>query len=563
MNIKRAAILLLIALFIRVSCLRAQSITNSYISLNTSDTYFSFNLGTCPSCSPPGANLLFNYSGGTATSHMVVKVNNTPYDLENIILCPVAGTVYTDGFALVRGVKKVVNLVNVAVWWQFVNNPATGSPADTLMIRTTITNMTYGPVNVALRLELDTQVIDNDGTNISVDNGFTVINKNTSWRKTDGAMPSNWWDFDINPLFGTPTLVGRGYNYANPHGLAATQPDIMEIANWVDVSGTAQWSLAPADNDMTAPDDSAVVLWWCNGDETSSGYTLPANNSSVEFVTYYGLNRENMLTTPTVTETGTPGLTATESATPAETQTGTPVPASTGLLTATDTDSATVTVTTTNTPSVTVTETASPTGTQSNTASITATATPTQSATATFTGTLFSTVTDTVTATQSLTATPGLTATPSRTFTRTYTSTFTFSQTASFTATATGTMSFTISPTPMPMPSGTITPTAAAPPWKTPPCFQVQGAFPNPFNTKTEIFYKVCVDAEVDAVIYTVSGELMRRMHGRAVPGWNSMDWDGKNDAGKNAASGVFIYSMEAVSGGERQKLWGKAALVR
>jgi hypothetical protein len=529
----------------------ARSISNSYIGLNTSDTYFTFNMGTCPTCSPAGANLLYNYSGGTATSHMVVKVNNTPYDLENLTYCPVSGTVYTDGSGLIRGVKKVANLVNVVVWWQFVNNPATGSPLDTLMIETIITNITHSPVNVALRLELDTQVIGNDGTNISVDNGFTVISKNTSWRKTDGAMPPTFWDFDVNPVYGTPTLVGRGYTYGNVYGAAATQPDIMEIANWVDVSGTAQWSLAAAGNDMITPDDSAVVLWWCNGDETSNGYTLPASNSSVVFTTYYGLNRENMLTTPTVTGTGTPGSTATETVTAADTYTATPDPTSTGLLTATYT----VTVTDSNTPSATITATASPTATQSWTAVITATATRTRSATSTFTETPLVTVTDTATATQSSTATL------SPTFTRTYTVTFTVTQTASFTETATCTMTFTISPTLLP--SGTITPTATETPGKTPFCFQVLGAFPNPFNTKTKIFYKVCVGADVDAVIYTASGEIARRIHRRAAQGWNSIDWDGKNDAGKNAASGVFVYCIEAVSGGERQKLWGKVAQVK
>jgi hypothetical protein len=164
-------------------------------------------------------------------------------------------------------------------------------------------------------------------------------------------------------------------------------------------------------------------------------------------------------------------------------------------------------------------------------------------------------MTDTATVTQSFTATP------SPTLTRTYTATFTFTQTASFTATATGTMSFTISPTPLP--TGTITPTATATPGKTPFCFEVLGAFPNPFNTYTKIFYKTCVDADVDAVIYTASGEIARRMHQRTTRGWNSIDWDGKNDAGKNAASGVFVYSIEAVSGAERQKLWGKVAQVK
>jgi hypothetical protein len=86
-------------------------------------------------------------------------------------------------------------------------------------------------------------------------------------------------------------------------------------------------------------------------------------------------------------------------------------------------------------------------------------------------------------------------------------------------------------------------------------CFEILGIFPNPFSTDTTIVYKVCLAAEVNAVIYTVSGE--------AVPGWNSLRWDGKNDSGRTTASGVFIYSVEAVSGDDRNKFWGKVAAVK
>jgi len=89
------------------------------------------------------------------------------------------------------------------------------------------------------------------------------------------------------------------------------------------------------------------------------------------------------------------------------------------------------------------------------------------------------------------------------------------------------------------------------------------GIFPDPFNTDTTIVYKVCKDADVDAVIYTVSGEVVRRLHQQAVKGWNNLYWDGKNNAGRDTASGVFIYSIEATSGDDRQKLWGKVAAVK
>jgi len=89
------------------------------------------------------------------------------------------------------------------------------------------------------------------------------------------------------------------------------------------------------------------------------------------------------------------------------------------------------------------------------------------------------------------------------------------------------------------------------------------GIFPNPFSTDTTIVYKVCLASDVVAVIYTVSGEVVRRLNQQAVPGWNRLRWDGKNNSGRATASGVFIYSVEAVSGDERNKFWGKVAAVK
>jgi hypothetical protein len=64
----------------------------------------------------------------------------------------------------------------------------------------------------------------------------------------------------------------------------------------------------------------------------------------------------------------------------------------------------------------------------------------------------------------------------------------------------------------------------------------------------------------VEAVIYTVSGEVVRRLKQHAANGWNALHWEGKNNACRDLASGVFIYSIEAVSGSDRKKLWGKMA---
>lgn len=521
------------------------TISNSYIGINVDPSYFVFNMGTSSSYSPASANLLYRYTDGHATSHIVVKVNNKAYDLENLTYCPVIGTVTVSGTKFISGTKKVAGLVNVNVQWLFVNNPATGTPTDTAMIKLTLQNISSVTVNVAARLVLDTMVITNDGTNISIDNGFSVIMQNTAWYKTLGNIPPNWWDFDVNPTTGTPTLVGRGYIYNNATGTAATQPDMMEVANYVDVSSTAQWTVAPSGSDMAADKDSAVVLWWCNGDETSSGFSL-APTDSVTFITYYGINEEQMLTSPTSTPTST--ITETESFTPTKTVT----------LTASSTPTWTLSSTASPTLTQTPTWTSSFTETVTQTKTFTVTGTPTFTVTGTFTATQTATVT--FSATQTSTDTPFVTATVSPTVTSTDTPTFTSTITASFTCSITGTPSYTASPTATL--TTTITATATDTATRTAFCFEVLGVFPNPFKDETGIVYKVCKDADIDAVIYTVSGEVVVKIHQKASQGWNKLYWDRKNNAGKTAANGIFIYSIEASSEGEKQKLWGKAAAI-
>ncbi len=94
-------------------------------------------------------------------------------------------------------------------------------------------------------------------------------------------------------------------------------------------------------------------------------------------------------------------------------------------------------------------------------------------------------------------------------------------------------------------------------------CFELKGAFPSPSEYDTHIVYRVCRDSDVDAVIYTVSGEKVRKLHQQAIMGWNSLYWDTNNNNGKGSASGVFIYSIEIVSGSDKVKKWGKLAIVK
>ncbi len=71
---------------------------------------------------------------------------------------------------------------------------------------------------------------------------------------------------------------------------------------------------------------------------------------------------------------------------------------------------------------------------------------------------------------------------------------------------------------------------------------------PNPFNPVTVIGYTVPGTApeEVRLRVYTVAGRLVRTLVSRRVePGYHEARWDGRDDRGSPAASGVYVYRAE------------------
>ncbi len=149
----------------------------------------------------------------------------------------------------------------------------------------------------------------------------------------------------------------------------------------------------------------------------------------------------------------------------------------------------------------------------------------------------------TQTGTCTFTATPSLPTTLTKPGTPTVTATFTSTDTLTCTVTPT----LTITPT--------ITPT-------TPPfCLSLLGSFPNPATQELNIVYDLCRDSDITVKIYTVSGEMVRKLTQQGRRGKNAIYWDCRNGRNKNAASGVFIYSLEAVSENDKGKKWGKLAV--
>jgi hypothetical protein len=76
--------------------------------------------------------------------------------------------------------------------------------------------------------------------------------------------------------------------------------------------------------------------------------------------------------------------------------------------------------------------------------------------------------------------------------------------------------------------------------------------YPNPFNPDTWIPYELAEDSEVSINIYNALGQLVRRLDlGHRARGVyyskaEAAHWDGRNEAGEDTASGVYLYQIKA-----------------
>jgi FlgD Ig-like domain len=80
-----------------------------------------------------------------------------------------------------------------------------------------------------------------------------------------------------------------------------------------------------------------------------------------------------------------------------------------------------------------------------------------------------------------------------------------------------------------------------------PEVFSVLQNYPNPFNGNTTIYYQLFKSIEVRLVVYNVLGQKTRTLlDGKIEAGNHRMVWDGLDDEGHAATSGVYICRFEA-----------------
>jgi hypothetical protein len=70
---------------------------------------------------------------------------------------------------------------------------------------------------------------------------------------------------------------------------------------------------------------------------------------------------------------------------------------------------------------------------------------------------------------------------------------------------------------------------------------------PNPWGASTEIAFEVASRARVSMRVFNVAGQLVRTLvDGEMEAGPHWVSWDGRDRAGRQVASGVYFYKMEA-----------------
>jgi glucose/arabinose dehydrogenase len=80
-----------------------------------------------------------------------------------------------------------------------------------------------------------------------------------------------------------------------------------------------------------------------------------------------------------------------------------------------------------------------------------------------------------------------------------------------------------------------------------PGSFALEQNYPNPFNSATVIGYSLPREASVDLTVYNMVGqEVAKLVYGRREAGVYSVHWDGRDNADRELATGMYVYRLRA-----------------
>jgi M6 family metalloprotease-like protein len=86
--------------------------------------------------------------------------------------------------------------------------------------------------------------------------------------------------------------------------------------------------------------------------------------------------------------------------------------------------------------------------------------------------------------------------------------------------------------------------------------FSLSPAYPNPFNPSTTLRFSLSQPGEAELSIYNLLGQKVAALvHGPQEAGAHTLVWDGRDDAGRELASGVYLYRLQAGAQVQTRKL--------
>ncbi|MEX1139357.1 MAG: right-handed parallel beta-helix repeat-containing protein [Bacteroidota bacterium] len=97
-----------------------------------------------------------------------------------------------------------------------------------------------------------------------------------------------------------------------------------------------------------------------------------------------------------------------------------------------------------------------------------------------------------------------------------------------------------------------------------PTVFGLDQNYPNPFNPETTIRFQLPMPSSVTIAVYDMLGREVRSLvSGQQDAGYHSVLWDGRTNAGQQAASGVYFYRIHALGSGSEFTTVKRMLLVR
>ncbi|MDP7565653.1 MAG: T9SS type A sorting domain-containing protein, partial [Candidatus Marinimicrobia bacterium] len=76
--------------------------------------------------------------------------------------------------------------------------------------------------------------------------------------------------------------------------------------------------------------------------------------------------------------------------------------------------------------------------------------------------------------------------------------------------------------------------------------FALHQNYPNPFNPVTTIQYDIPEETHVNLIVYDILGrEVKTLLNQTEQPGYKSIRWNGRNNAGQEISAGMYFYRLE------------------